>query len=128
MNILLLPIYILLYMNRLQAHMFLFHFTRLYKRGLGILECWFYFPSHLQSTWIKKGEKIFSFNSTLFILVSDKLWGSLTDSNYKRYFITDQQIGRQCVPFRECLYPSIPFYATQMINPFLTSRIWAYPD
>ena len=30
--ILLLPIYIFLYMNRLQAHVSLFHFTRLYKR------------------------------------------------------------------------------------------------
>ena len=37
----------------------------------------------------------------------------------------DQQIVRHFVHFRECLYHPLPFYATQMIKPFLNSWISA---
>ena len=50
-------------------------------------------------------------------------WGQ-----YKRYFIIDQQIVRNFVHFSECSYHLLPFYTTQMINPFLTSRISANHD
>ena len=44
----------------------------------------------------------------------------------KRYFIIDQQI--EC-HYGKCLYnpPSLK-YASQIVNPFLTSRISAYHD
>ena len=41
----------------------------------------------------------------------------------KRYFIIDQQLARQFVQYSECLY--LLFYATPIINPFLTSKISA---
>ena len=49
----------------------------------------------------------------------------------KRYFIIDQQLARQFVEYSECLYnhpPPLPFYATPIINPFLTSKISAKYD
>ena len=41
----------------------------------------------------------------------------------KRYFTIDQQIARQFVHYRECFYHNLSFYATQIINPFLTLRL-----
>ena len=41
----------------------------------------------------------------------------------KRYFIIDQQIARHFVHYSECLSNPPSLYATQMINPFLNSRI-----
>ena len=43
----------------------------------------------------------------------------------KRYFTIDQQNPRHIVHYGECLSTPTPFYATQIINPFLTSRISA---
>ena len=43
--------------------------------------------------------------------------------NVKRYFIIDQQIARHFVHYIEYPYDPLPFYATQIINPVLTSRI-----
>ena len=40
----------------------------------------------------------------------------------KRYFIVDQQIERHNVLFNECFYHPLPFYETQIINPFLSLR------
>ena len=37
----------------------------------------------------------------------------------------DQQIARHFVHNSESLYHSLPFYATQIISPFLSSRISA---
>ena len=37
----------------------------------------------------------------------------------------DQQKARNFVHYSECLSNPLPFYATQIINPFLTSRISA---
>ena len=39
----------------------------------------------------------------------------------KRCFIIDQQIARYYVS--ECHYHPLPIYATQLINPFITSMI-----
>ena len=41
----------------------------------------------------------------------------------KRYFRKDQQLARPFVHYSECLHHPLPFNATQIINPFLTSRI-----
>ena len=46
----------------------------------------------------------------------------------KRYFMIDKQIAPHFVHYGEYSYYHLSFYATQMINPFLTSRIWANPD
>ena len=43
----------------------------------------------------------------------------------KIYFIIDQQIARHFVQYSECLSHPLPFYATQIINPFPNSRISA---
>ena len=49
--------------------------------------------------------------------------------NYKRYFIIDQQIARHLVSYSICLYqPPLPFYVTQIINPFLASTMSANHD
>ena len=45
-----------------------------------------------------------------------------------RYFIIDQQIAWHFVHFSECLSNLLPFYATQIINSFLNSRISADHD
>ena len=45
----------------------------------------------------------------------------------KRYFIVDQQIARHFVHYSECTNP-LPFYLTQMINPFLILRTLANHD
>ena len=42
---------------------------------------------------------------------------------YKRYFIIDPKKMWHFVHYSECLYRPLPFYTTQVINPFLTSRI-----
>ena len=48
---------------------------------------------------------------------------------YKRYIIIDQQIAcRHFVDYSEWLYQPLPYYATQIINPFLTLRISANHD
>ena len=46
----------------------------------------------------------------------------------KRYSIIDQQLARHFVQYSEWLTISLPFYATQIIDPFLTLRISANPD
>ena len=46
----------------------------------------------------------------------------------KIYFIIDQQIARHFVQFSECLSSPIHSYATQIIKPFLSSRILANHD
>ena len=46
----------------------------------------------------------------------------------KRYFLIDQQIARHFVHYSECLYHPLIYYATQIINPFLTLRILANHD
>ena len=38
----------------------------------------------------------------------------------KIYFIVNQQKARYFVHYSECLSNPLPFYATKMINPFLT--------
>ena len=45
----------------------------------------------------------------------------------KRYFLIDKQIARQFVYYSEIL-SNLPFYATQIINHFLNSRISANLD
>ena len=40
----------------------------------------------------------------------------------------DRQIARHFVHYSECLSKSLPFYATQMINPFLNLRILVKHD
>ena len=47
---------------------------------------------------------------------------------FERYFIEYQQIEQHLVHFSECLYQEVPFYATQIIKPYLTSRISANHD
>ena len=39
----------------------------------------------------------------------------------KIYFIIDQQIARAFVHYSECISIPLPFYTTQIINPFLNS-------
>ena len=46
----------------------------------------------------------------------------------KLYFIIDQQIVRHFVQYCECLSNLLLYYATQIINPFLNSRISANPE
>ena len=41
--------------------------------------------------------------------------------------IKDQQLARHFVNLNECLF-HLPFYGTQIINPFLTSRISGNDD
>ena len=41
----------------------------------------------------------------------------------KIYFIIDQKIARYFVQYSDVLNTLIPFYANQIINPFLTSRV-----
>ena len=41
----------------------------------------------------------------------------------KRYSIIDQQIAWHFVDYSECLSNPLPFFETQIINPFLNSRI-----
>ena len=48
--------------------------------------------------------------------------------NNKRYFIIDHQIARHFLHYSECSYHPLPFYATQMITPLLSSRISANQD
>ena len=43
----------------------------------------------------------------------------------KRYFMIDQQIVQHFVHYSECLSNHPPFYATQIISSFLSSRISA---
>ena len=47
---------------------------------------------------------------------------------FKRYLIIDQQIARHSVQFSKCLSTPLPFQATQIITPFLNSRISANHD
>ena len=44
---------------------------------------------------------------------------------YKRYFIIHQQIVWHFEHYSECLSNPLPFYATQLINHFLNSRVSA---
>ena len=46
----------------------------------------------------------------------------------KRYSIIDQQIARYFVHYSEYFSSPLPFYAIQIINPFLNSRISAIHD
>ena len=46
----------------------------------------------------------------------------------KRYFIVEQQLSRYFEHYSECLYHPLPFYATQITNHFLSSRISANHD
>ena len=46
----------------------------------------------------------------------------------KKYFLIDQQIARHFVHYSKCLYNPLPFNATQIDNPFLTSRISSNHD
>ena len=49
-------------------------------------------------------------------LVSES-WSQVQNTK-KRYFIIDQQIERYFVQYSESLSNLLPFYATQLINPF----------
>ena len=46
----------------------------------------------------------------------------------QRYFLIDQQIAQYFAQYSEVLTTPIPFYANQIINPFLTSRVSANHD
>ena len=49
----------------------------------------------------------------------------LYNCEHKRYFIIDQQIAEHFVHYSKYLSKPLPFYATEMINPFFNSRISA---
>ena len=63
----------------------------------------------------------------VWILISG-LCAKICQALYKRYSKIDQQIARHFKYNGECLYHLLPVYATQIINPFLTSRFWANHD
>ena len=46
-------------------------------------------------------------------------------ASHKRDFIIEKQIGRHFVQYTKCLSIPLPFYATQIINPFLNQLISA---
>ena len=48
--------------------------------------------------------------------------------SYNKYIIIDQQIARHFVHYSESLHHPLPFYATQIIYPFLTLRLSANHD
>ena len=47
---------------------------------------------------------------------------------FKRCFMIERQIARHFVHYSECLSNPLPFYATQILNPFLNLIILAKHD
>ena len=54
-------------------------------------------------------------------------WNSSLEID-KRYFMIDQQIAQHFVHYSKCLYHPLLFFATQIIIPFLNSKISANHD
>ena len=74
------------------------------------------------------GKKVFANQSDLGDMLDISGYTPFTEtqiSRYKRYSIIDQQVAPHFVHYSECLSNPLPFYATQIINPFLTLRISA---
>ena len=51
-----------------------------------------------------------------------------SNSHIKRDFIIEKQIARHFLQYSECLSKPLPFYATQIIEPFLNSKTLANHD
>ena len=81
---------------------------------------------NLIKTVVQKNSKIFCIRIILTVFIFKIVHitqGQRKNVNDKRYFVIYQQITRYLVHSSECLCHTLPFFATQIIIPFLTLRV-----
>ena len=59
---------------------------------------------------------------------SNHIMIDVTNSSYNRIIIIEYQQLRGIMKYRKCLSYTFPFYSTQIVKPFLNSRISANHD